>query len=108
MSTGIIAGNVASITVIDVSLTPAEVATITAPAQTFTVPGLLTTDAVIAVNPPSQTAGVTIGSAYVSAANTLSIQFVNPTGGNVTPAAGTHRITVARAEGNSRAARVLT
>jgi hypothetical protein len=107
MSSGIIAGNVASISVIDVSLTPAEVATITAPAQTFTVPGLLTTDAVLSVNPPGQTAGATIGSAYVSAADTLSIQFVNPTAGGVTPNAGTHRVTIARAEGNSRAGRVL-
>lgn len=107
MSVGVIAGNVASISVIDVSLTPAEVATIVAPAQTFTVPGLKTTDAVM-VNPPSQTAGVAIANCCVSAADTLSIQFVNPTAGALTPAAGTHRVTVFRAEGTSRAARVLT
>jgi len=108
MSVGIIAGNVASLSVIDVSLTPAEVATIVAPAQTFTVPGLKTTDAVISVNPPSQTAGVAICNARVSAADTLSIQFVNPTAGALTPAAGTHRIVIARAEGAARAGRVLT
>jgi hypothetical protein len=107
MSVGIIAGNVASVSVIDVSLTPAEVATIVAPAQTFTVPGLKTTDAVI-VNPPGQTAGVAICNCYVSAADTLSIQFVNPTEGALTPAAGVHRVTVFRAEGTDRAERVLT
>lgn len=108
MSSGIIAGNVASLSVIDISLTPAQVNTITAPAQTFTVPGLLTTDAIVSINPPGQQAGAAICNAYVSAADTLSIQFVNPTAGNVTPTAGTHRITVARAEGNARAGRVLT
>lgn len=88
-------GNVGSISVITQSITPAEVATIVAPAQTFTVPGLKTTDAVF-VNPPAQTAGVAITNAYVSAADTLSIQFVNPTAGALTPAAGTHIITVIR------------
>lgn len=105
MSTGIIAGNAASITVVDVSLTPAEVATVAAPAQTFTVPGVKTTDAII-VTPPSQTAGVTIGSTYVSAADTISVQFVNPTAGALTPAAGTHKITVIRHEGVSGATAV--
>lgn len=107
MSVGIIAGNVASISVIEVSLTPAEVATIAAPAQTFTVPGLQVGDAVI-VNPPSVTAGVAIANARVSAANTLSIQFVNPTAGALTPAAGVHIITVFRHAGTDAAGRVLT
>lgn len=106
MSAGIINGNVFSISVIEVSLTPTAVTTITAPAQTFTVPGVIVGDAVI-VNPPGQTAGVTIGSVRVSAANTISIQFVNPTAGDVTPAAGTHIVTVIRKEGNTAASRVL-
>lgn len=107
MSVGTIAGNAASITVIEQSLTPSAVSTITAPAQTFTVPGLKLGDAVF-VTPPGQQAGVTIGSAYVSAANTLSIQFVNPTAGSVTPTAGAHKITVIRQEGVIGAKRVLT
>lgn len=107
MSSGMLAGNVAAMTVIDISLTPAAVATIVAPAQTFTVPGLKTTDAVI-VNPPSQTAGVAIANARVSAADTLSIQFVNPTAGELTPAAGVHKITVIRMEGLSGLGRVAT
>lgn len=107
MSAGIIEGNVATVTVIDASLTPSEVATITAPAQTFSVPGVKVGDAVI-VTPPGQTAGVSIGSARVSAADTLSIQFVNPTGGGLTPAAGVHKITVFRHEGVAGATRVIT
>lgn len=107
MSTGIIAGNAASISVIDVSLTPAEVATVVAPAQTFTVPGVKAGDTII-VNPPSQTANVAITNAYVSADDTVSIQFVNPTAGALTPAAGTHTITVIRHEGVSALGKVTT
>lgn len=107
MSVTTIAGNAAGITVIDADITPASVATITAPAQTFTVPGLKVGDAVI-VTPPGQTAGVAIGSARVSAADTLSIQFVNPTAGPLVPAAGVHKVTVIRHEGVAGAKRVIT
>ena len=99
MSTGIINGNVAGINIITASLTPTEVATITAPEQTFTVTGLKTTDTILAVLPPSDEAGVSLTYGRVSAANTLAIKFVNPTGGNVTPDAGTYRIVVASGEG---------
>lgn len=95
---GVIAGNTASINVIDVTWTPSIVATITAPVQTVTVPGVRVGDSVI-VTPPGQTAGVTIGSARVSAANTVSVQFVNPTAAGVTPAAGVHKFTIIRHEG---------
>jgi hypothetical protein len=104
---GIIAGNAFSISIIDISFTPAEVATITAPAQTVTVPGVKTTDAVF-VNPPGQTAGVSLASARVSADNTVSLQFVNPTAGALTPTAGVHRFTVIRYDGTAAAKRVLT
>lgn len=95
MSVGVIAGNAASITVITATLTPTAVSTITAPAQTFTVPGLKVGD-LVSVTPPSITAGAAICNARVSAADTLSIQFVNPTVGSVTPAAGLHQILVIR------------
>lgn len=95
MSVGIIPGNCSTISTVSVSWTPAEVATITAPAQTVTVPGVKVGD-VILVTPPGQQAGVTIGSARASAANTVSVQFVNPTGSGVTPTAGTYKFTVIR------------
>lgn len=107
MANSQIAGNVIVTTVVDVSWTPTEVATITAPAQTVTVPGVKLGDTVI-VTPPAQTAGVTIGSAYVSAADTVSVQFVNPTAGGVTPNAGTHKFTIFRQEGLAGASRVTT
>ncbi len=107
MSSGVTAGNVFSQTVLEVSLTPAAVLTITAVEQTFTVPGVKLGDHVV-VNPPGTTSGVIQGSARVSAADTVAIQYVNPTVGSVTPLAGTHRILVTRRDGTAAAARVLT
>ncbi len=107
MSVGIPAGNVAAQTVIDVSLTPASVATITTAEQDFTVPGLKTTDQVT-VSPPGHQAGVAAVAARVSAADTLSITFMNPTAGGVVPTAGTYRLLVSRPEGVAGAARMLT
>lgn len=95
MAVTTIPGNAGSISVVSVSWTPSSVSTITAPAQTVTVPGVLVGDFVY-VTPPGQTSGVTIGSAYVSAANTVSVQFVNPTAGSLTPTAGVHKFMVIR------------
>ena len=105
MTVGIIDGNAASISVVDVSITPAQVAANVAPAQTFTVLGVKAGDTVI-VNPPAQTANIAIGNVYVSAANTVSIQFINPTAGALTPAAGVHTFTVIRHEGLTALPRV--
>ncbi len=107
MSAGIIAGNAFSISVIALSLTPTAVNTITAVEQDFTVPGVKVGDAVF-VNPPGTTSGVIQGAARVKSANTISIQYVNPTVGSVTPLAGTHTVTVIRYDGTSAAQRVLT
>lgn len=84
-----------------ISLTPSAVATVTAPVQTFSATGigLLTTDTVV-VTPPGTTAGVAQAAAYVSAADTLAIQFVNPTAGSLTPPAGTYLVTVFRVQPN--------
>lgn len=107
MSVGIIAGNCASISVIAQTLTPTTVNTITTSEQDFTVTGLKVGDGVV-VNPPGITTGVVLTGARVKAANTLSLQFVNPTVGGVVPLAGVHTITVFRYDGTSPALRVLT
>ncbi|RQS63843.1 hypothetical protein [Burkholderia sp. Bp8984] len=94
-------GNVQKIGRFAISLTPAAVATISAPIQNFanTGIGLLTTDSVV-VTPPGATAGVAQASAWVSAADQLSIQFVNPTAGSLTPPAGTYLVDVFRVQPN--------
>jgi hypothetical protein len=106
MSAGIDAGNVFSTTVIRQTITPASVATITTSEQTFTVPGLKLGDHVV-VCPPGITTGVALVNARVSAANTLALQFVNPTAGAVVPLAGAHTILVTRFDGTAPATRVL-
>jgi len=67
------------------TLTPASVAANTTAVQTFTVNGLAVGDS-IDVNKPSHQAGLSIGNVFVSAANTLQIQYVNTTAGAITPA----------------------
>lgn len=67
------------------TLTPASVAANTTAIQTFTVNGLAVGDS-IDVNKPSHQVGLSIGNVFVSAANTLQIQYVNTTASPITPA----------------------
>jgi len=94
-------GNIWKVGRFAITLTPAAVATISAPIQNFagTGIGLLTTDSVV-VTPPGATAGVAQASAWVSAADQLSLQFVNPTAGSLTPPAGTYLVDVFRVQPN--------
>lgn len=74
------------------SLTISNVNTITSPFQTFTVTGL-TPDMTVIVNPTSALpTNLGLGAAYVSAKDTLSLQFINPTGGTINGAAVTFKI----------------
>lgn len=84
--------------VFSLSLTPSAVATITTAAQNFanTGIGLAVGDYVSVAFNGAQTAGVGVLDAYVSAADQLTIRFVNPTAGSVTPAAGTYLVSVQR------------
>lgn len=99
-STTITRGNSHETFYIQPTLTPTTVTTLTTGAQTFTVPGLQTTDIVTVVGVAgNQTAGIVIAEADVSAVNTLTIQFGNFTAGTLTPAAGVYTIEVVRLEG---------
>lgn len=100
MSVGAIVGNVTSVSVVSVSITPAQSNAVTAVAQTFTVPGAKVGDAVI-VNPVSNATNISVGGAYVSAANTVSVQFVNPTAGALTAPAGVYKFIILRTEGGT-------
>ncbi len=90
-------GNVWKLGVFTLNLTPAIVATISAAVQNFagTGIGLQVTDQVD-VSPPGATAGVALASAWVSAPDQLSIQWVNPTAAGVTPPAGNYIVSVLR------------
>lgn len=81
------------------SLTPAAVLVSTSAEQIFTVQGLQAGDQVIEANFSStQTAGIVITNARVSAANSLAIQFGNMSAATATPASGLYSIKVNRPE----------
>jgi hypothetical protein len=94
-------GNVQKIGVFSIALTPSAVAATTAPVQNFANTGIgLQVGDAIEVSPPSVTAGVALATAYVSALDQLSLQFVNPTAGSLTPPAGNYVVTVLRVQPN--------
>ena len=82
---------VGNIRMIEVSIAPVSVAQDVAAEQTFTVNGLSTKDAVF-ISPVATGNGTVVGTARVSAADTLAVTYSNPTGGALTPATGTMRI----------------
>ena len=100
MSVGVIQGNVRGIYAVKVTFDPAAVATITTAEQDITINGVGANDVVISVNKPSLTAGVGIVNARVKAANTVSVQFVNPTAGSVNLASESYTIVIGRVEGD--------
>lgn len=96
-------GNLWKVGRFGISITPSAVSTITAPVQNFssTGIGLLTTDTVfVTYGNLTPTANVALCNAYVSAADQLSIQWVNPTAGSLTPPAGVYFVTVFRVQPN--------
>lgn len=97
-------GNLWKVGRFEISITPSAVSAATAPIQNFasTGIGLLTGDTVFVTYGTglTPTANVAIANAYVSAADQLSVQFVNPTAGSLTPAAGNYRVTVFRVQPN--------
>jgi hypothetical protein len=101
MSTMIPYGNILKLIAVQVTFDPAAVSTITTAEQDVTVPGVKVGDVVVSVNKPSLTAGVGICNARVKAADTVSLQFVNPTAGSVNPASEAYTIVIGRPESTS-------
>lgn len=77
--------------VITFTFNPASVATITVAEQTVSVPGLKVGDVVFLIK-PTVTAGLGICQSRVSAADTLAVQFVNPTAGAIDAASETYTL----------------
>ena len=83
--------------VITAALTPVSVAATTTAEQSFTIAGLAIGDIVVP-QIPAVTANVGIVNARVSAANTLTLTYVNANASPTVPAAGTYRFLVFRPE----------
>lgn len=97
MSTQIARGNINKLFCVEVTYDPANITgTATTTEQDITVTGVMVGDIVVAVNKPSHNTGVTIGNMRVKAADTISIQWVNPTAGAVNPGSETYSIIIAR------------
>lgn len=100
MSVGLLIGNIQAANKIVATLNPDEVAAAGTDEQTFTVPGLRTTDGVYVVK-PTHTAGIGIVNAKVSAANTLALTFVNATASGVNPPSEEYTIHVFSTDGRN-------
>lgn len=98
MTTQIPRGNILKMFAVAITYDPAAVATITTAEHDITVPGVQVGDIVIAVNKPTHNTGVTLGNARVKAADTVSVQWVNPTAGSVNPGSESYTIVIARPE----------
>jgi hypothetical protein len=86
-----------------VSLTPAATAAASAVEQAFTVPAAslpagvkLKVGDLVYVTGPGSGNNVAVGGARINSSGQLVIQFVNPTAGALTHAAGTFNVLVAR------------
>ena len=99
-STTIQRGNIASTTIVQVSLTPAATGATTSAEQTFTIPGLqVSTDQISGINYQGANATlVDISNFRVAANNSLGITFQNPTAGSLTFPSGTFLVEVNRIE----------
>ena len=75
------------VTLSNVTVTPASVATISAAEQSVTLPGLMVGDALVAFPAGVLTAGITVRASIVNAASALSFRCVNPTAAPVAAAA---------------------
>jgi len=69
------------------SVTPSAVSGASCSDQTFTVTGLLATDRISNITPPSALGNVSLNG-YASAAGTVLLHFCNPSSSSVTPPAG--------------------
>lgn len=107
MSVGIIAGNVASITVVSATVDLGSVAANTSEEETATVSGVKTGDVVVCIDSALE-AGQVVAQARVSAANTVTLQVINTTGLAIDAASKTMTFLVVRPEGGSAAGRVIT
>lgn len=94
-------GNVQKMGIFSLAITPASVAANTTAEQTFTATGigLLVTDNVD-VSKPTFQAGIGIVNVRVSAADALSITYVNATASPITPTAETYQVAVTRVQPN--------
>jgi hypothetical protein len=91
-----------------VSITPGSVGANTSVDVTVTMPGLLASDVVLAVLKPTLTAGVNLGNARATAANTMKVTFQNSTASPIVVGTETYQVAIVRPEKAAGSADGLT
>jgi len=86
--TTITRGNILDGTMVQASL-PSTTISGTSTEVTFTVPGVLSTDMVIATFDGSLVTGISIGNAYTTTNDQVKVRLINSTGSSATQTAGT-------------------
>lgn len=100
MTVSVYDGNVKGQWLVALTISPAAVAANTTAEQTFSLPGLQTTDFLSGIIKPTQQAGLGIVGARIPAVDTIAITFSNNTGASITPTAGqTYLVDVIRPDG---------
>ena len=98
----ILTGNITQMGVVTVTYDAANQATVDTDEDTVTVPGLKVGD-FVALSKGTHTDGVGLCDARVSADDTLSVTWVNPTAGGVNPASDTYLLFWARPDATKTA-----
>lgn len=80
----------------DVTIDPASIAANTTAEQDFTVSGLGLNDIILSLTKPTLTAGIGIVNSRVKAVDTLSVTFINATGGPIDPPSEIYKLVVIR------------
>lgn len=93
-STGSLRGNIGTVTVYATTQSPTTIAPNTAAEQALTVTGVAAGQLVIVSKPTAQ-AGLVLGTARVSGANTIQVTFGNDTAASITPTATETYVTTA-------------
>jgi hypothetical protein len=99
-STTVTRGNSHETFYIQLNITPAQVTNATSSNQTFSCPGLLTSDIIVAQGYiANQTSGVFIVECDCLTNNVMTIQFGNFSASPATPQAGLYEFQIVRVEG---------
>lgn len=93
---GSVASNSVSIYQITATITPTSVAAQTTAEQTFTVNGIESSDIILVLSKPTNTAGIGVIGKRVTAANTVAIDFINVTAAPIVPPSETYTFVLIR------------
>ena len=95
--TTIVRGNIIAHSIVQAAL-PSTTISGTSTDVTFTVPGVQSTDVVVATFDNALVTGISIGNAYTNTANQVVVRLINSTGSSATQTAGTLLIQVLSCE----------